>query len=84
MCNLSGSLARARGEGHPHSDLDVALVVDRDDDRAEDVASDAMVEIMGRYDVACEIIVFGKADYARALDDQEPLILNIEAEGIAV
>ena len=43
-----------------------------------------MVEIMGRYDVACEMIVFGEADYARALDDQEPLILNIEAEGIAV
>ena len=76
--------SRARGEGHPHSDLDVALIVDRADDRAEDVAWDAMVEIMGRFNVTCETIVFGEADYARALDDQEPLILNIESEGITV
>lgn len=76
--------SRARGEGHPHSDLDVALIVDRADDRADTVAWDAMVEMMGRYDLVCEIVLFDEADYAQALAKQEPLVLNIEDEGRAL
>ena len=74
--------SRARGEGHPHSDLDVALIVDRDDDRADTVAWDAMVEIMERHEIACEIIVLGVEEYAQALTHQRPFELNVELEGV--
>ena len=76
--------SRARGEGHPASDLDVAVIVDCAVQRADDVTWDALVDLMGRYDIACEILLFDEADYARSLEDQEPLLLNIEAEGIAL
>ena len=76
--------SRARGEGHPASDLDVAMIVDRADDRAESIAWDAMVEIMGRYDVACEMIVLGVEEYADALARQRPFELNVERDGVVL
>ena len=56
--------------------------VEKHFDAYEDVAWDAMVEIMGRYDVACEIIILGAEKYANALSHQRPFELNVERDGI--
>ena len=76
--------SKARGDAHPGSDEDLAVVVRRLDDRVEELVWDLELELLDRYGIVAEIFTLAQRDYETSLAQQWPFMLNLEREGVVL
>ncbi len=74
--------SRARGEADRYSDLDLLVTVDRSDVPFVERWR-AFAEILD-IEPATDLLVFTEAELASAIEDENPLVLRVLEEGIAV
>jgi len=73
--------SKARGDGHPKSDLDLALVLSEATPEREKCVGEFVVDLM-QEGLNITVIVFGHAGLEYQAEIGEPLIRNIAEEGI--
>ncbi len=73
----------ARGDETPHSDLDVCLLVERDDqkDKASDRAGCLFESVMQKFGLRLSPVVFTQKEFVRGYRKGNPLFQNIVQEG---
>jgi predicted nucleotidyltransferase len=76
--------SRARGEAGPDSDVDLAVIVDRDDLEIQTAIRDLAVEIWLEYGLYLSTRVWSKAHWNRLKAIRTGLFRNIEREGIVL
>lgn len=73
--------SKARGDSRQDSDIDVLLIVKRDNSRARDLVADLVVEIIHQYGLYLSVHTYAKKEYRRLNDISTVFmqILNQEA-----
>lgn len=72
--------SKARGDGRPDSDLDVAVVLKHADYRTKCAVIDLAFEELMKTDVEISPLVFSQADYERQRSEGFPIIGEIERD----
>ena len=76
--------SRARGEGGPESDLDLLLVLDRDDLAIRRRAFDLAYEVFLATDVLISPLVISREGFAALKRSGRRIIRDIERDGVPV
>jgi predicted nucleotidyltransferase len=76
--------SKARGDGHQWSDIDILVVVDRDDWRFSHAISTLAADVSLKYDVLIGPRVIGQERWQQMEKFHSGLHRNIIAEGIAL
>ena len=72
--------SHARGDANEGSDFDILLIVDQRNEQIRELAIDASVEMMDRYEKLFATMIYNEAEWEKA--KSFPLAWNIEREGI--
>jgi predicted nucleotidyltransferase len=76
--------SKARGDSRPWSDIDILLVVDRDDWRLSHAISTLAARVSLEYDVLIGPRVIGRRRWERMKEHRFGLYQNVVAEGIPI
>jgi predicted nucleotidyltransferase len=79
---LFGSFARS--EADEESDVDVAVVMDRADWRTRCKVIDLATDVGLPFDLLISPTIFDHETYQRWRDQERPLVMDIEREGISI
>ena len=79
---LFGSVAR--GTDTPESDIDILVLVEKEDRDISDAIMDIVVDINLEYDVVITPIIITGSHYANPLFRETAFFHNLEFEGIAI
>lgn len=79
---LFGSFAR--GVAHEESDVDLAVVLERADWETRRDVIDLATDVGLPHDLRLSPTVFDRETYERWRDQERPLVMDIEREGVAV
>jgi hypothetical protein len=74
--------SKARGDSHAYSDIDVLLIVDREDWRFRHAISSIAADVSLAYDVLIGPRVIGQERWARMRHRRITLYENVQADGI--
>ena len=74
--------SKARGDSHAYSDIDVLLIVDREDWRFRHAISGIAADVSLAYDVLIGPRVIGQKRWARMRHRRITLYENVQADGI--
>ena len=74
--------SKARGDSHAYSDIDVLLIVDREDWRFRHAVSSIAADVSLAYDVLIGPRVIGQDWWARMRHHHVTLYENVQADGI--
>ena len=74
--------SKARGDSHPWSDIDILIVVDRDDWKLSHAISTLAADVSLEYDVLIGPRVIGQERWERMKEHHFSLYQNVTAEGI--
>lgn len=80
LLRLFGS--RARGQANASSDVDVAVVLEQAGWNERCAVIDAAADVGLEYDLDISPTVFDRSTYLRWREQERPLVLDIEREGI--
>lgn len=80
QARLFGS--RARGEGHQHSDLDIALIVGPEGRRRRHALYDLAFDVGLRYGLELSPLVIEESRYQELVDRERLIARDIAVEGI--
>lgn len=79
---LFGSVAR--GTDTPESDIDILVLVEKDDRDISDAIMDIVVDINLEYDVVITPIIITGSHYANPLFRETAFFHNLESEGVSL
>ena len=74
--------SQARGESHEGSDFDILLIVDHRTEEIREMALDAGVEMMNRYEKLFASVIYDEEEWEKA--KAFPFAWNIKREGISL
>lgn len=74
--------SKARGDSHPESDIDILLIVDRDDWRFQHTISDVASDVSLEYGVLIGPRVIGRAHWDQMARERFSLYENVAQDGI--
>jgi predicted nucleotidyltransferase len=76
--------SKARGDAKPESDVDVLVVVRRDEPELIDALYDLLLDACLSYNVYISLKVFSEAEYERLNHPRTPFMQNVAREGMAL
>ncbi len=76
--------SKARGDATPESDVDVLVVVRRDESRLIDALYDLLLDACLGHDVYISLKVFSETEYERLNHPRTPFMQNVAREGVAL
>ncbi|MBI4548516.1 MAG: nucleotidyltransferase domain-containing protein [Ignavibacteriae bacterium] len=76
--------SKARGDAEPHSDIDVAIIVDGMDRQLKREILDIVADIELTYLMPISALVFSKNEFDHLLNRERRIALDIVNEGIAL
>lgn len=76
--------SKARGDATPESDVDVLVVVRRDEAKLIDALYDLLLNVCLDHDVYISLKVFSEAEYERLNHPRTPFMQNVAREGVAL
>lgn len=79
---LFGSYAQARA--HEDSDVDVAVVLEQADWQTRKEVIDLATDTGLEHDLLLSPAIFERSTYERWLEQERPLVMDIEREGVAL
>jgi predicted nucleotidyltransferase len=82
LLNLKLFGSRARGDADPDSDVDVAIIVRGCDAQMRNLILDVVSSVELEHVVPLSTHVFPEDDYARLLERERRIALDIEQEGV--
>jgi len=82
LIELFGS--KARGDSDEDSDVDLLLVVDKEDREFDDQICELMSELCLKYNTLISPVIFEKEEFELYKRVRAPIILNIQKEGIVL
>lgn len=82
LIELFGS--KARGDGDKESDIDLLIVVDKEDRGFDDQMCEMMNELCLKYNVLISPVIFEKKEFELYKRVRAPILLNIEKEGMVI
>ncbi|MEW6607170.1 MAG: nucleotidyltransferase domain-containing protein [bacterium] len=82
LIELFGS--KARGDGDKESDIDLLIVVDKEDRRFDDQICEMMTELSLEYNTLVSPVVFEKEEFELEKRVRTAIIRDIERDGILI
>jgi predicted nucleotidyltransferase len=76
--------SKARGDATPESDVDVLVVVRRDEPRLIDALYDLLLNACLSHSVYISLKIFSEAEYERLNHPRTPFMQNIAREGVVL
>ena len=76
--------SKARGDATPESDVDVLVVVRRDEPKLIDALYDLLLDACLSHNVYISLKVFSEAEYERLNHPRTPFMQNVAKEGVAL
>lgn len=76
--------SKARGDATPESDVDVLVVVRRDEPKLIDALYDLLLDACPSHNVYISLKVFSEAEYERLNHPRTPFMQNVAREGVAL
>ena len=76
--------SKARGDATPESDVDVLVVVRRDEPKLIDALYDLLLDVCLDHDVYISLKIFSEAEYERLNHPRTPFMQNVVREGVAL
>ena len=76
--------SKARGDATPDSDVDVLVVVRRDEPKLIDALYDLLLDACLSHNVYISLKVFSEAEYERLNHPRTPFMQNVAKEGVAL
>jgi len=76
--------SKARGDATPESDVDVLVVVRRDEPKLIDALYDLLLDACLSHNVYISLKVFSEAEYERLNHPRTPFMQNVAREGVAL
>jgi predicted nucleotidyltransferase len=76
--------SKARGDATPESDVDVLVVVRRDEPRLIDALYDLLLDACLSHNVYISLKVFSEVEYERLNHPRTPFMQNVAREGVAL
>ncbi|GAB6173681.1 nucleotidyltransferase domain-containing protein [Paradesulfitobacterium aromaticivorans] len=79
---LFGSVAR--GNGTPESDIDILVLVEKEDKLTDDTIMDSAVDVNLNYDVVISPIIMTVSHYTNQLFKETAFYYALEQEGVSI
>jgi predicted nucleotidyltransferase len=76
--------SKARGDATPESDVDVLVVVRRDEPKLIDALYDLLLDACLDHDVYISLKVFSEAEYERLNHPRTPFMQSVAREGVTL
>ncbi|MDI6780733.1 MAG: nucleotidyltransferase domain-containing protein [bacterium] len=76
--------SKARGDGDKESDIDILVVVSKEDNEFHDQLCEIITDMCIKCNVLISPVVFEKEEFCLYKRVRAPILLNIEKEGIVL
>lgn len=76
--------SKVRGDSDAHSDIDLFVLVDRDDRALRSFALEAVYEINLKYDVVLSVVICDQDRYDAPLSRVTPFFSNVLRDGVKI